>query len=65
MAKALARDFRRPTGPGRIGTGARVMSLELERRRAWERGQAIAAHLLRQMSENLQKEPQKQKKKSK
>lgn len=65
MAKALAKDFRRPPGPNSSGViGSPVLSLELERRRAWERGRAIAANLLSEMDKRLSA-PAKPKRKTK
>jgi hypothetical protein len=58
MAKALTKDFRRPPGLNPNGViGSPVLSLELERQRAWERGRAIAANLLNEMDKRLSNPP--------
>lgn len=64
MAKAFAKDTRRPVGPAGV-VSAPVLSMELGRRRAWERGRLIAANLLGQMDKRLSAQPSKPKRKSK
>lgn len=64
MAKALARDFRRPPGFS-SSTGAPVLSMELDRRRAWERGRAIASRLLLEMDKRYLDGAKKKKRKPK